>query len=78
MDTPGWRSHRVDATKLLQPAVDPRTVVEGALDRLPEGGAFLADGGLELVDGIARRERVDLLSRTTASMYPEEYGPIDA
>jgi short-subunit dehydrogenase len=77
MDTPGWRSHRVDARKLVQPAVDPRTVVEAALDRLPEGGAFLADPGLELVDGIERRQRVDLLSRTTASMYPEEYGPID-
>jgi short-subunit dehydrogenase len=77
MDTPGWRSHNVDATKLIQPAVDPRAVVEAALDRLPEGGAFLADAGLELVDGIERRQRVDLLSRTTASMYPEEYGPID-
>jgi short-subunit dehydrogenase len=77
MDTPGWRSHAVDPTKLLQAAVDPRVVVEAALDRLPEGGAFLPDAGLELVDGLERRQRVDLLSRTTASMYPEEYGPVD-
>jgi short-subunit dehydrogenase len=76
MDTPGWRSHAVDESKLLQAAVDPRVVVEAALDRLPEGGAFLADAGLELVDGLERRPRVDLLSRTTASMYPEEYGPV--
>ena len=77
MDTPGWRSHAVDPTKLLAPAVDPRVVVEGALDHLPEGGAYLPDAGLELLDGLDRRARVDLLSHTTASMYPEEYGPIE-
>jgi short-subunit dehydrogenase len=77
MDTPGWRSHPVAVEKLFQPPSDPRAVVEAALDHLPEGGAFLADAGLEVVEGIERRKRVDLLSRSTASLYPEEYGPVD-
>jgi short-subunit dehydrogenase len=75
MDTPGWRSHRVDESKLLQPAADPREVVEAALDRLPEGGCFFADAGLETVTGIERRARVDLLSSATSALYPHEYGP---
>ena len=29
MDTPGWRSHPVDEAAMLQPAVDPRVVVDG-------------------------------------------------
>jgi short-subunit dehydrogenase len=77
MDTPGWRSHPIDVDKMLQPAVDPRTVVDLALDRLPEGGALLADPGLEVVARIERAQRVDLLSRATASLYPQEYGPVD-
>ena len=76
MDTPGWRSHPVAVDQMLQPAVDPHTVVGAALDRLPEGGAFLADPGLGFVAALDRAERVDLLSRATASLYPEEYGPI--
>ena len=76
MDTPGWRSHPVDVDRMLQPAVDPHVVVQAALDRLPAGGAFLADPGLEVVAGLGRSDRVDLLSRATASLYPEEYGPI--
>jgi short-subunit dehydrogenase len=76
MDTPGWRSHPVAVDKMLQPVVDPRAVVELAFDRLHEGGALLADRGLEMVAGIERAKLVDLLSRATASLYPEEYGPI--
>ena len=76
MDTPGWRSHAVDTDKMFQPATDPRTVVEASFDHLDDGGWLLADPGLEMVAGIERRQRVDLLSRSTASMYPEEYGPI--
>jgi short-subunit dehydrogenase len=76
MDTPGWRSHPVAEDKMLQPAVDPRTVVEAALEGLPAGGRLLADPGLELVAGIERAQRVDLLSGTTASLYPREYGEV--
>jgi short-subunit dehydrogenase len=74
MDTPGWRSHRVDESAMLQPAVDPRVVVEGALDHLPEGGAYLADAGLEIVAGMERRQRSDLLSSATVALYPDEMG----
>lgn len=73
MDTPGWRSHPVAEDRMLQPAVDPRTVVEAALDHLPDGGRFLADPGLELVAGLDRAQRVDLLSSATTALYPEEY-----
>jgi len=69
MDTPGWRSHSVDASKLFQPPSDPRMVVDGALDRLGEGGCYLADPGIELVASIERRQRVDLLSSTTTALY---------
>ena len=73
MDTPGWRSHPVDETKMFQPAVQPRVVVEAALDHLPDGGCFLADAGLELVAGLDRAARVDLLSSATSSLYPEQF-----
>ena len=74
MDTPGWRSHPVDEGAMLQPAVDPRVVVEGALDHLPEGGSYIGDAGLAMVAGIERRQRVDLLSSATVALYPEEMG----
>ena len=73
MDTPGWRSHPVDEARLLQPAADPRDVVEAALDHLASGGRFLADPGLEVVDGYERGARVELLSSVTSSLYPVEY-----
>jgi uncharacterized protein len=73
MDTPGWRSHPIDESKLLQPPADPRHVVDAALDRLPEGGCFLADPGLEMVAGMDRAARVRLLSEATSAMYPAEY-----
>jgi short-subunit dehydrogenase len=73
MDTPGWRSHPVDEAKMLQPAVDPRVVVDGALDHLSEGGCYLADPGLEIVAGLERTARVDLLSSVTSSLYPEQF-----
>ena len=74
MDTPGWRSHPVEEEAMLQPAADPRVVVEGARDHLPEGGCYLADPGLEIVAGIERRQRVLLLSSATAALYPREMG----
>lgn len=73
MDTPGWRSHPVDEARMLQPAVAPRVVVEAALDHLDRGGRFLADPGLEIVAGMDREARVELLSSVTSSLYPEEY-----
>ena len=72
MDTPGWRSHPVDQGKLLQPVASPDDVVELALDGLPGGGAVYGDASLEVVEGIERRQRVDLLSSATAALYPEE------
>jgi len=76
MDTPGWRSHPLDEAKMLQPAVEPRVVVEAALDHLPDGGCYLADPGLELVAGLDRAARVDLLSSATSSLYPEQFPQI--
>ncbi len=73
MDTPGWRSHPVDEDRMPQPAADPRVVVDRALDQLAAGGRLLADPGLEVVAGIERAARVDLLSRVTSSLYPDEY-----
>jgi hypothetical protein len=73
MDTPGWRSHPVDRSKMLKPATDPRSVVEAALDRLADGGCFLADPDLQLVVGMDRPTRVDVLSSATSAMYPDEY-----
>ncbi len=75
MDTPGWRSHPVEEAAMLQPAVDPRVVVDGALDHLPDGGCYIADPALEVVAGIERRQRVDLLSSATVALYPDEMGP---
>ena len=73
MDTPGWRSHAVEEANMFQPAADPRAVVEAALDHLPEPGWFLADPSLELVAGMERNERVEVLSRATTALYPTEY-----
>lgn len=73
MDTPGWRSHPVDAARLPQPVASPRTVVDAALDHLADGGRFLADPSLELVAGLDRATRVDLLSGVTTSLYPDLY-----
>ena len=75
MDTPGWRSHPVDERRMLQPAADPRAVVDAALDHLPEGGCFLADPGLEVLAGIERGARVDLLSSATTALYPDQFPP---
>ena len=72
MDTPGWRSHPVEEAAMLQPAADPRAVVEGALDHLADGGCYYADPALEMVAGIERRQRVDLLSSATTALYPDE------
>jgi short-subunit dehydrogenase len=76
MDTPAWRSRPRDEAALLQPAADPRPVVEATLDHLPEGGCFLADPGLEVVAGLDRAVRVDLLSSATTAMYPDEQGAV--
>jgi hypothetical protein len=58
---------------MLQPVAEPRAVVEAALDQLAAGGRFLADPGLELVAGLDRAARVELLSRVTSSLYPDLY-----
>jgi short-subunit dehydrogenase len=76
MDTPGWRSHPIDAERMVQPAADPRAVVEASFDHLGQGGWFLADPGLEYVATVERRARVEMMSGITASLYPEEYGPV--
>jgi uncharacterized protein len=73
MDTPGWRSHPVDEARMLQPVADPRAVVESALEHLADGGRFLADPGLDVVAGMERAARVELLSSVTSSLYPAEY-----
>lgn len=73
MDTPGWRSHTVDERHVVVPAVDPRIVVERALDHLPDGGCLLAGDGLDLVASLDRAARVELLSGATSAMYPDEY-----
>ena len=74
MDTPGWRSHPVEEAAMLQPAVDPRVVVDGALDHLPDGGCYIGDPLLAIVAGIERGQRVELLSGATAALYPREMG----
>ena len=55
---------------MLSPAVDPRHVVRGALDALPEGGWWLADEGLAFASTVERKERVDMMSGATTGMYP--------
>ena len=76
MDTPGWRSHPVEEAAMLQPAVDPRSVVDAALDHLPDGGCYVADPSLEVVAGLERRQRVHLLSSATVALYPREMGSL--
>ena len=49
-------------------------MVDGALDHLPDGGCYIADPALEVVAGIERRQRVDLLSSATVALYPDEMG----
>ena len=75
MDTPGWRSHPVDEARMLQPAADPRVVVDAALDQLAAGGRFLADPGLEFVAGLDRAARVELLSSVTELALPRPLPP---
>ena len=73
MDTPGWRSHAVDQDHVAVAPVDPRPVVERALDHLPVGGWLLAGEGLDAVAALDRGARVELLSDVTSAMYPHEY-----
>lgn len=73
MDTPAFRSWDVDPGRMVSPPVDPRTVVAGALDVLPEGGRWLADPGLEVAAALDRRERVDLMGTATTGMYPDVF-----
>ena len=74
MDTPAFRANEADWSKMLSPPVDPRTVVAGALDALPEGGRWLADAGLEFAAAVPRAERVAMMSEATTAMYPRLYG----
>jgi short-subunit dehydrogenase len=74
MDTPAFRSGNPDLAAAYAPPVDPRVVVEGALDALPVGGRYLADDGLELATSLDRPERVDLMGAATTAMYPQLFG----
>lgn len=75
MDTPMFRTGGADPARAFAPPVDPRVVVEGALDALPEGGRWLADEGLEFAAGVDRSERVAMLSIATTVMYPDIFEP---
>lgn len=70
MDTPAFRSSGPDPARMLGEAVDPRLVVEGALDALPEGGRWLGDPGLQFVVDLPRGQAVDVLGSATTGMYP--------
>ena len=59
---------------MLSQPVDPRVVVAGGLDALPEGGRWLADDGLAFAAQVPRAERVDMMSAATTAMYPRLYG----
>lgn len=74
MDTPAFRASGADRERMVAPPADPRTVVAGALDALPDGGRWLADAGLEIAAGIDRRDRVDLMGSATTGMYPDIFG----
>lgn len=73
MDTPAFRASPAEPDRMVSPPVDPRPVVAGALDALPEGGRWLGDPGLELAAAVERRERVDLMSETTTGMFPSVF-----
>lgn len=73
MDSPAFRGSGADPLRMATPAVDPRIVVAGALDALPEGGRWLADDGLAFAAQIPRAERVDMLSSATTAMYPHVF-----
>lgn len=70
MATPMFLSQPVDHEKMMIPAVDPRTVVVGALDALGNDTMWLADEGLKFMASIPRREAVGIISEATTSMYP--------
>ncbi len=71
MSTPAFDSSGADPERMLSPAVEPREVVRGALDALPEGGWWLADEGLAFASTVERRQRVDMMSAATTGMYPD-------
>lgn len=73
MDSPAFRGSGADPSRMATPAADPRIVVAGALDALPEGGRWLADDGLAFAAQLPRAERVDLLSSVTTAMYPHVF-----
>lgn len=73
MDSPAFRGSGADPSRMAAPAVDPRTVVAGALDALPEGGRWLADEGLAFAAQLPRADRVDMLSSVTTAMYPRVF-----
>ena len=75
MDTPMFRSGGADPARAFTPPVDPRVVVEGALDALPAGGRWLADEGLAFAAGVDRAERVAMMSTATTAMYPDTFTP---
>lgn len=74
METPAFRENGADYSRMFAPPVDPRIVVSGALDALPEGGRWLGDEGLEFAAQVPRAERVDMMSQATTAMYPQIFG----
>ena|GEM_PF-1049017 len=74
METPAFRDNGADYSRMMAPPADPRTVVSGALDALPEGGRWLGDASLEFVTTVPRAERVDMMSQATKAMYPQIFG----
>ncbi|GJM38109.1 MAG: short-chain dehydrogenase [Acidimicrobiales bacterium] len=74
METPAFVGHNPDLDAMFAPMVDPRDVVRGALDALPNGGRYLADEGLEFAAQVPRADRVDMMSQATTAMYPHIFG----
>jgi short-subunit dehydrogenase len=74
MDTPAFRASGADRDRMQSAPVDPRAVVTGALDALPEGGRWLGDPGLEFAAAVSRRERVAMMGGATTGMYPDRFG----
>lgn len=73
MDTPAFRSHKADRSKMFVPPVDPAEVVGAVLDQLPDGGAWVPEG-MDLMFTMPRADRVPLMSQSTTGMYPHIFG----
>jgi short-subunit dehydrogenase len=77
MDTPAFRSHNPDYSALMMPMLDPREVVADVLDKLPDGGRWLPEG-MDLMASLPREQQVDIISSSTAALYPHIFGTADS